>query len=349
MTSMPRLAAAVGAGLLCIAAGWWIGRSTAVSGDPGVHAPIGTAPAAAPASAADAAQATGTGADSAEPAPAYALPNTHVHAVPDARAGRAYEVWVDLPPSYVENDRPYPVVFTTDADVGFPLIRSLRRRIGAKGQNIEDFVLVGLSFAVGEESMPSKRRDYTPTDPFARPSPPANTRAYRRGDTYGQAAAYRDYIERDVFPLIASRYRVDMTRSVYVGHSLGGLFGSYVLLTRPEMFRHYVLGSPSLWFDRRTIFDIEADYARAHRDLQADVQLYIGEYETFGDGPRHMKTVDMVGDTHRFAATLRQRRYPGLRVHAETLPDEDHLTILPRMIVRGLQRALPGHGPYTGA
>ena len=345
MASMPRVVAAVGGALLCIAAAWWLGRATAprdgrqaegvvASEPPGVHP---ADPAARPPP------------RSAEPAPAYALPNTHVHAVPDPREGRAYEVWVDLPPSYFENDRAYPVVFTTDADVGFPLIRSLRRRIGAKGQNIEDFVLVGLSFAVGEESMPSKRRDYTPTDPFARGAPPSSSKAYHPGHTYGHAAAYRDYLEREVFPLVASRYRVDMTRSVYVGHSLGGLFGSYVLLTRPQMFRHYILGSPSLWFDRRTIFEIEADYARAHRDLPADVQLYIGEYETFGDGPRHMKTVDMVGDTHRFAATLRQRRYPGLRVHAETLPDEDHLTILPRMIVRGLQRALPGRGPYTGA
>lgn len=345
MTSLPRTVAAVGAGLLCVAAGWWLGRATATrDGRPPEGVVAGE-----PVVAHHADPAADPPIRTAGPAPAYALPNTHVHVVPDPREGRDYEVWVDLPPSYFESDRPFPVVFTTDADVGFPLIRSLRRRIGAKGQNIEDFVLVGLSFAVGEEPMPSKRRDYTPTDPFARPSPPANVNAYRRGDTYGQAAAYRDYVERQVFPLIASRYRVDMSRSVYVGHSLGGLFGSYVLLTRPQMFRHYILGSPSLWFDRRTIFDIEADYARTHRELRADVQLYIGEYETFGDGPRHMKTVDMVGDTHRFAATLRQRRYPGLRVHAETLPDEDHLTILPGMIVRGLQRALPGSGPYTGA
>ncbi|MFD0727522.1 alpha/beta hydrolase [Lysobacter brunescens] len=312
-------------------AGWWIGRSAptrpieAPAPAPGAAAPVSTPRA----------------------APPLSLPNTRVHAVPNTATGRRYEVWVDLPPSYFENDRPYPVVFTTDADYGVPLIRSLRRRIGAKGRNLEDFVLVGLSYGIGEQSMPSKRRDYTPTNPFARPGTQSSN-AYSRDDTYGEAAAYRDYIERDVFPLIAMQYRVDMRRKVYVGHSLGGLFGSYVLLTKPSMFSHYILGSPSLWFDRRVMFDVEAAYARRHQDLPADVFLSIGAYETRGSGPRHMGT-DMVGDMTRFEQVLQSRRYPGLRIRSEILPGEDHLTVLPRTITHGLLWALPGTGPYTGS
>lgn len=276
----------------------------------------------------------------------YALPDTAVHAAPDTATGRRYEVWVALPPSYAENDRRYPVVFTTDADYGFPLIRSLRRRVGAKGRNLEDFILVGLSYGVGEASMPSKRRDYTPSDPFARPGAPAD--AYDRDSVYGQAAAYRDYIERDVFPLIAREYRADMDRKVYVGHSLGGLFGSYVLLTKPTMFRHYILGSPSLWFDRHRLFDLEADYAKRHRALPANVFLSIGAYETTGDGPRYFENTDMVGDMARFERVLESRGHSGLRIESEVLPDEDHLTVLPRTITHGLLWALPGTGPYTG-
>lgn len=278
--------------------------------------------------------------------PAYALPNTHVHRVPDSRTGRQYEVWVDLPPSYFDTEASFPVVFVTDADYGFPLIRSLRRRVGAKGRNIEDFVLIGLSYGVGEASMPSKRRDYTPTDPFARGTPASDD--YDRASTYGQAAAYRDYIERDVFPLVARRYRVDMQRKTYIGHSLGGLFGSYVLLTRPGMFRNYILGSPSLWFDRRTIFDMEAAYATGHRDLDANVAMYIGAYETTGPDPRNFRSTDMVGDLRQFERRLRDRHYPHLTLHAEVLADEDHLTVFPGMATRGLLRVLPGKGPYTG-
>lgn len=280
-------------------------------------------------------------------APPLALQNTHVHSVPNTVTGRRYEVWVDLPPSYFENDKPYPVVFITDADYGFPLIRSLRRRVGAKGRNIEDFILVGLSYAVGEQSMPSKRRDYTPTDPFTRSGHALSGDSYDRDSTYGQAAAYRDYLERDVFALVAKHYRVDIQRKIYIGHSLGGLFGSYVLLTKPTMFSHYVLGSPSLWFDRHRIFDFESNYADAHRDLPANVMFCIGSYETIGEGPRYFDTTDMVGDMRTFDRRLRARKYPGLQVNTIVLPEQDHLTVFPEMATRALLWALPGSGPYT--
>lgn len=332
MTKTRGVLAALGLIGLGFAGGWWLARESPR-----------TTPFVARPSAAAQAPAAHTG-----NAPPYALPNTHVHQVSNTATGRKYEVWVDLPPSYFENDKPYPVVFTTDADYGFPLIRSLRRRIGGKGRNVEDFVLVGLSYGVGEASMPSKRRDYTPTDPFARSGAKTAASVYDRDSTYGQAAAYRDYIERDVFPLIAREYRVDMRRNVYIGHSLGGLFGSYVLLTKPGMFRNYILASPSLWFDQRTMFDLEARYAGTHRDLPAQVLLSIGAYETRGSGPRHMNT-DMVGDMLRFERTLKSRGYPGLQIQSEVLPDEDHLTGLPRTITHGLLWALPGTGPYSGA
>ncbi len=271
-----------------------------------------------------------------------------MHPLPNAATGRKYEVWVDLPPSYFENEKPHPVVFNTDADYGFPLIRSLRRRIGGKGRNVEDFVLVGLSYSVGEESMPSKRRDYTPTNPFARSGAKPAAGVYDRDSDYGQAAAYRDYIERDVFALVAREYRVDMRRKVYIGHSFGGLFGSYVLLTKPGMFRSYILGSPSLWFDQRMMFDLEVRYAKNHRDLPAHVLLSIGAYETRGSGPRYMST-DMIGDMHRFKRALKSRDYPGLRIESEVLPDEDYPMGLPTTITHGLLWALPGTGPYSGA
>jgi len=326
--------ALVAIGLLALggAGGWWLAR-------------VADAPARAP----TIEQVPATHSQPApRAAPALTLPNTYVHTLPNSKDGRPYQVWVDLPASYFERDTPYPVVFVTDAEYGVPVIRSLRRRVGAKGRNIEDFVLVGLSYAVGESSMPSKRRDYTPSDPFARPGPPPRGGTYDRASAYGQAAAYRDYIERDVFPLIARHYRVDMRRKVYVGHSLGGLFGAYVLLTEPQMFSHYILGSPSLWFDRRTIFDIEANYAKRNRDLPAHVFLSIGAYETLGNGPRYFVGTDMVGDMTRFQQSLESRRYPGLRIESEILPDEDHLTVLPRTITHGLLWALPGTGPYSG-
>lgn len=276
-----------------------------------------------------------------EPHP-LALPNTAVYVLPAQGSGRKYEVWVDVPASYAGSDKRYPVVFVTDAGYSFPLIRSIRNRLGQNGRNIEDFILVGLSPEQGLTSKESRSRDYTPSNPLLDPVP--NTKRYT-ATRYGEAAAYRDYIEQQVFPLIASRYRADMTRKIYTGHSYGGLFGSYVLLTKPEMFQTYILGSPSLWFNKHEMLTYEQNYASTHNDLAAKVMIYIGDHET----PRYFDNEeDMVKDTRAFARKLKSRRYPSLIIDKKVLRDEDHLTIYPSLISRGLLWALPGSGPYNG-
>ena len=270
------------------------------------------------------------------------LANTTAHELPDPATGRVYPLWVDVPASYAGADKPLPVVFVTDATYSFPLVRSIRNLLGQRGRNIEDFVLVGLPPQAGLSSKESRSRDYTHSDPLRKPTDSGDYSAPR----YGEAAAYRDYIERTVFPFVASNYRVDMSRKVFVGHSYGGLFGSYVLLTKPAMFRHYILGSPSLWFDGHSLLQVEAAYAATHQDLPADVMMYAGSFETVRPGPRFYKDTELVGDMQAFERRLRSRGYPSLRVGSTVIADEDHLTVFPTLVSRGLLHALPGTGPY---
>jgi predicted alpha/beta superfamily hydrolase len=283
------------------------------------------------------------------PAPrdaAVELSDTRQHLLVDEAGERTYPIWVALPASYAEQPRRrYPVVFVTDGLYAFPLVRSIRNLLGQRGRNIEDFILVGLPPQQGLTSKESRSRDYTMSDPRANPAN-AGSDDYT-APRYGEAARYRDFIEHKVFALVATRYRADMRRKVLAGHSLGGLFGSYVLLTRPRMFSHYVLGSPSLWFDKDRILAIEAEYAAAHRDLPAQVRMYIGQYETRGPSERHFRDADMVGDMQAFERHLEARGYPGLRIDSVVIADEDHLSVFPATISRGLRWALPGHGPYA--
>lgn len=103
---------------------------------------------------------------------AYETIGSETWDVADPVSGRTYQVFVALPPSYIKNpERRYPVLYVTDADYGFPLIRQIARRLNGNGEKIEEFVLVGLSYAVGEEGMPSRRRDYTPTPSGAHDAP----------------------------------------------------------------------------------------------------------------------------------------------------------------------------------
>ncbi|GAA0191279.1 putative alpha/beta superfamily hydrolase [Brevundimonas nasdae] len=268
----------------------------------------------------------------AEGAP-YVLKGTQVWTVPDPVSGRDYEVFVSLPASYEANpQRRYPVLYVTDADYAFPIIRQVARRVNLDGPRLEEFILVGLSYSRGDSGVVSRNRDYTPT-----PNGPRSASS----NVHGQGAAYQTYLKNEVLPFIDNRFRADPARRVLLGHSYGGLLGAQILFTDPSMFQAYVLGSPSFWFDKRHIMTMEAAYARSHTDLPANVFMYVGDWEVPGPSPRNTSGANLVRDMQTMETTLKSHHYPNLRVQSLVLTDEDHLTVAPVGFTRGLLAVLP--------
>ena len=263
----------------------------------------------------------------------YQLKDTQVWDVPDPVSGRRYQVFVSLPASYEQSpERRYPVLYVTDADYGFPLIRSISRRINLDRPAVEEFILVGLSYATGETGAGSRRRDYTPT-----PNGPESAPA---GAVHGQSAIYRQYLREQALPFVERRFRADPARRVFMGHSYGGLLGAEILITDPALFSAYILGSPSFWYDDG--YMLKAAASGSHRDLPASVFMYIGGFETVRkDDSRYNKTMDMVDDMKRFERQLRSRNYKSLTIASMVLPDENHLTVFPSGLTRGLLHVLP--------
>lgn len=264
----------------------------------------------------------------------YEISDTEVWDVPDPVSGRTYQVFVALPPSYGEQpQRRYPVLYVTDADYAFPLIKQIGRRLNVERPTVEEFILIGLSYAKGEGGMQSRRRDYTPT-PNGPNTAPADA-------VHGQAAAYAAYVRDQVLPFVAGRFRTDERRRLFLGHSYGALLGAEILFSEPRLFGGYILGSPSFWYDRHYMAAREKAYAGKHKDLPARVYMYIGEYEEMRPGdPRYATDVNMVTDTRAMDRALRSRNYPSLRIEAEVLNDEDHFTVAPRGFTRGLKYML---------
>ncbi|HZV65032.1 MAG TPA: alpha/beta hydrolase-fold protein [Telluria sp.] len=276
----------------------------------------------------------------AAPAP-YVLEGTEVHDIHAAKLGRDYQLFVSLPLDYGQTSKRYPVLFVTDANYAFPLVRSITRRVGDHGRGLQDFILVGLSYGKGDTVDYSRRRDYTPS---ANGDRNAVSDMPGRQPAYGEADGYRRFIAEEVFPFIARQYRADMKRKIFVGHSYGSLLGVQILLTDPSMFEHYILGSPSLWFDKRIMFAREKAYAGTHKDLPAKVFMAAASYETpnpKSHDPRYSKDDDMIGDMRSFESALKSRHYPNLHIQSTVIKDEDHLTVFPAIVTRGLKWALP--------
>ena len=168
----------------------------------------------------------------------YVLAGTQVWTVPDPVSGRDYQVFVSLPASYQANpQRRYPVLYATDADYAFPIIRQIARRVNLDGPVIEEFILVGLSYSGGDSGTVSRNRDYTPT-----PNGPSRASS----TPHGGGPAYQAYLKTQALPFVENRFRADPARRVFLGHSYGGLLGAQILFTDPGLFQAYNIRQPVL-------------------------------------------------------------------------------------------------------
>ncbi|MGQ4273962.1 alpha/beta hydrolase [Terrihabitans sp. B22-R8] len=233
--------------------------------------------------------------------------------MPDPVSGRKYEIYVSLPAGYAESTRTYPLLVMADGGWSSPKLGCEPRRLAEAGEIDVEPIVVGLSYAEGETREDSRRRDYTPVSLKA------------RSPIYGEAEAYQTYIRDVVLKHIAAHYRIDPARRIYWGHSYGGLLGARILLTEPELFQTYLLGSPSFWFGDKAIYGFEEAYATRAKALDARVFLYVGgkEIARYEKG-RRGKTRDMIAGMNEFEARLLSRGYSGLRVTSTIISDRDH-------------------------
>ena len=272
-------------------------------------------------------------------APPYQLDATEVRDVPAPALRRDYQLFVALPDSYGTGARRYPVLFVTDANYAFPIVRGIAQRLH-RHAGMEEAIVVGLSYARGDSGVHSRRRDYTPTVPrnhTYRPDMPG------RAPAFGEAAAYGRYLTGTVLPFVAKHYRADLQRTVFIGHSYGSLLGLQVMFDQPGAFQHFILGSPSLWFDRGVMFGREQAYAAGHKDLPGSVYVGIGSTETLAPGKqrdRSGENTDMLADARDFQRALAGRRYPGLALRLEVFPGEDHASVFPFLLTHGLRTYL---------
>lgn len=263
-----------------------------------------------------------------EAPPAYSLSGSAVRTL-EAESGRAYKLYVKTPPGYSQAanaDRRYPVIFLNDGELHF-LVAAGAPLLSYYNRALEEVIIVGVSYAVGEDPIASRQRDLTPTvdQSFANET--------------GGAQAYFEFLVDEAIPLIERDYRTDPSRRTLAGHSLGGAFGAYALLRDPELFANYILISPALWYGDHWIARDEARYAADHRALKARVYMATGDLE----GPKGgVQGVDLANDQVAFAARLHARAYEGLILRDEILDDGvTHATSFPIAFLRALAWMFP--------
>jgi ferri-bacillibactin esterase len=253
-----------------------------------------------------------------------------------------FEISVQGPP--IEWPEPLPVVYATDANFGFGAIANMTWMM-LMGGEIPPILTVGIGYPAGADvAYVTQRRmyDFSPTEDEWQlgllSSSPVTTGEVKGGG----APLFIRFMRDELWPWIASHYNVADDRT-YVGDSMGGLFGTYVLLNHPGFFKRYVIGSPWLCWNKPLSFDYEAAYAADHRDLDAVVFLAAGGAEDVLSpalDPGLVKIFEAAETealTVRMGELLARRNYPSLRLKTLIFPEETHFTVPFGLIAHGLR------------
>ena len=268
----------------------------------------------------------------------FMLPNSHTYDFVARSNGQPYRVWVSTP-AKAEPGKPRPVLYVLDGNFSFASMTETTRML-AFGGEIPPVIVVGVGYPVESDAMIRRNYELTPSidrdylERAAKMNQPLDLRGL------GGASGFLEFITGEVAPFVEETYGADPDDRGLSGFSLGGLFTLWVLLQQPPVFHRYIAGSPSLWWDRRMLFDAEKGRAEGPKSLAARLFVSAGEAEQTPGGPLP-SWAGMVSNAVEFAGTIAGRGYEGLEVELQVIPRVGHQA--PPMLVQGLTSVYRGH------
>jgi len=216
-----------------------------------------------------------------------------------------------------------PEGYSQDSSITYPVIYLL------DGSANEDFVhIVGIvqfltmikvmsnSIVIGIANV-DRRRDFT--------FPTTIIEDKRNYPTTGGSAKFMSFIENELQPFVQKKYKTSGSKTI-IGQSLGGLFATEVLLKKPNLFDHYIIVSPSLWWDNESLLSS----AKSLLDQQESKNISV--YISVGAEGKQMER-----DASSLVEILKNSGKKNMRVDFVPLPNENHLTILHNSVYKGFQ------------
>lgn len=259
--------------------------------------------------------------------------------------------------AHVPEGASVPVLYVLDADVGFALAAEVARLRGIMGM-LPTAMVVGIGYGVDFAEF-AKLRTADLTPPLSEAGRAAlGSMSSFIGDQDGGADAFLAFLADTLAPEIGRRYpEASATDRILFGHSLGGLFTAYALLNRPDAFTTFLANSPSLWWDGFAILGHLPAFAEklARLDRQPRVLIGVGGKEqdlptkvpagvamSLAEVQAVVTASRMVDAVPEFAAALADAGLTAVEHVIYT--DEDHGSVVPAAMMRGLRFAVPEPG-----
>ena len=232
--------------------------------------------------------------------------------------GENYLIQVGLPIGYSSSNKSYPVLYVLDGDYLFGITKGIADLLMI-GKEIKGIIVVGISYGKGVFSWSIKRtRDLTP----------GHDTIFAKGQNTGGADNFLKFIQYEVFPAVNKNYRTEPDSSAICGESLGGLLNSYILWKQPELFKDYIIISPSLIWNNKSVLKLESEYFVNHKELNKAVYIAYGSLDS--------KEV-IISPATELIQMIQMHNYNGLRLVTRVFEGESHMSVPSVAITNGLK------------
>lgn len=229
-----------------------------------------------------------------------------------------YIIQVGLPIGYYRSDKSYPVLYVLDGDKSFGMTKEITDWL-IWDNEIKNIIIVGISYGKGTNVWWEKRaRDYTQF----------KDTVYFYYPNAGGADNFLSFVKNELFPIVNKNYRTNQDSNAIMGLSFGGLLSSYVLFTQPDMFKDYIIISPSLFWNGNSILKTEADYFSKHKELNKMVYIAYGSLDN-NDW--------VINPTNELIQIMQMRKYEGLEFIPQIFKGETHISVFPIALTHGLK------------
>lgn len=219
-----------------------------------------------------------------------------------------------LPEGYVKNDSiPYPVIYLLDGSTNedflhiIGLVQFFNLQLG-----MPKTIVVGIANI-------DRKHDFT--------YPTEISDLKKDYPTTGASEKFIRFIDEELQPYIKENYKVSNKKYI-IGQSLGGLLATEILFKKPELFTHYIITSPSLWWDDQSLLKNAPKYLEK---IAKKVYVYIAV------GEEHKV---IIKDAKSLASEL--KKYPNaIRTDFHFFPKENHATVLHNSIYQAFLIEFP--------
>ena len=233
------------------------------------------------------------------------------------------ELLIALPQGYEDSTRRYPVLYLVDGDWDFHFVTGVVEHL-VRARRMPPTIVVGI---VNTDRI----RDFTPVHSLIDIFGDVDSSGLA---TTGGAARFLKFLQQELAPYIEQHYRTTHDR-ILAGHSLGGVFLTYLLESAPGFSDSYIIISPAFYGGNTSVVDTLARFLRSHPTLKKTVYLAIGSE------PLLDKEFDSVVRTMRTSAS------PSLRWKLRRYPDDEHASVPLPAMYDGLQFVFSGWSTET--